>query len=311
MTVYLDIVFLENLCMNYIILFAIGYIMKLKMKQIRIILSSVLGSIYAVLVYLQNIFFFSNIIVKIMLSIVMVLIAFSPKKMKMFFKEIVLFYLVSFVFGGCAFFLLYFVKPQNILVRNGVYVGRYPIQIALLGGIVGFTITQIAFKLVKGKISKKDVLADLIIYWNEKQVQLKALVDTGNMLKDPISGLPVIVVDKNMLQGIFPKEILDSTEDIINGKLPKDIFLKEQEFISKFRVIPFSSLGKQNGLLLGIKIHKVKICFDEIDELVKGVIIGIYDKPLSKNNEYTALVGLDILEGSEKSELTSNVKVEY
>ena len=26
MTVYLDIVFLENLCMNYIILFATGYI---------------------------------------------------------------------------------------------------------------------------------------------------------------------------------------------------------------------------------------------------------------------------------------------
>ena len=311
MTVYLDIVFLENLCMNYIILFATGYIMKLKMKQIRIILSSILGSIYAVLVYLQNIFFFSNIVVKIMLSIVMILIAFYPKKMKLLFKEIILFYLISFVFGGCAFFLLYFVKPQNILIRNGVYVGRYPMQIALLGGIVGFTITQVAFKLVKSKITKKDIFADLVIYWNEKQVKLKALVDTGNMLKDPISGLPVIVVAKNELYQIFSREILDSTEDIINGKLPKDIFLKEQEIISKFRMIPFSSLGKQNGLLLGIKVDKVKICFDEIDKLVKGVIVGIYDNPLSRNNEYTALVGLDILEGSEKSEFTSNVKVKY
>ena len=159
MTVYLDIVFLENLCMNYIILFATGYIMKLKMKQIRIILSSALGSVYAVLVYLQDIFFFSNIMVKIMLSIVMILIAFYPKKMKMLFKETILFYLVSFVFGGCAFFLLYLVKPQNVLIRNGVYVGRYPIQIALLGGIVGFIITQIAFKLVKSKITRKDIFA--------------------------------------------------------------------------------------------------------------------------------------------------------
>lgn len=310
MTVYLDIVFLENLCMNYIILFATGYIMKLKMKQIRIIVSSILGSTYAVLVYLQNIFFFSNIIVKIMLSIVIILVAFYPKKMKLFFREIILFYLVSFVFGGCAFFLLYFVKPQNVLIRNGVYVGRYPIQIAILGGIVGFTITQMAFKVVKGKITKKDVLADLVICWNGKQVKLKALVDTGNMLKDPISGLPVIVVDRNRLYHIFPKEILNNLENIINGKLPKDIFFKEQEFISKFRMIPFSSLGKQNGLLLGIKVDEVKICFDDIDWVVNGAIIGIYDKPLSKNNEYTALVGLDILEGSEKSELTSNVKVE-
>ncbi len=35
MTVYLDVVLLENLCMNYIILFATGYLMKIKMKQLR------------------------------------------------------------------------------------------------------------------------------------------------------------------------------------------------------------------------------------------------------------------------------------
>ena len=309
MTVYLDIVFLENLCMNYIILFATGYIMKLKIKQIRIIFSSMLGSIYAIFIYLQKIFFFSNIMVKIVLSIVMILIAFCPRKKKLLFRELILFYLVSFVFGGCAFFLLYFVKPQNVLIRNGVYVGRYPIKIAILGGSVGFIIIQMAFKFAKVKITKKDILADLIICWNKKQVKLKALVDTGNMLKDPITGSPVIVVDRDELYHIFPKEILDNLQDIINGKLPKEIFLKEQEFISKFRMIPFSSLGKQNGLLLGIKVDEVKISFNDIDGVVNGAIIGIYDKPMSKKNEYTALVGLDVLEGSEKSELASNVKV--
>ena len=65
MTVYLDIVFLENLCMNYIILFATGYIVKLKVKQIRIILSSCLGSLYAILVYMQNNILISNIVIKV------------------------------------------------------------------------------------------------------------------------------------------------------------------------------------------------------------------------------------------------------
>lgn len=311
MTIYLDVVFFENVCMNYIILFATGYIMKIRMKQIRIILSSILGSVYAVLMYIQNTVLYSNVITKILLSVIMILIAFYPKKIKLLFKELVLFYLISFVFGGCAFALLYFVKPQNVLIRNGVYVGRYPIQIALLGGIVGFVITQMAFKLVKNKMSKKDMFADLYIFWNDKTVKLRALVDTGNMLKDPISRLPVIVVEKSKLYTIFPKEILDYSNDIINGNLPKEIFLREQEVISKFRMIPFSSLGKQNGLLLGIKVEKVKICFAEVEELIDGVIIGIYDKTLTKNNEYTALVGLDILEGSEKNELTSNIKIEY
>ena len=40
MTIYLDVVLLENLCMNYIILFATSYIMKIKTKQWRLIISS-------------------------------------------------------------------------------------------------------------------------------------------------------------------------------------------------------------------------------------------------------------------------------
>ena len=311
MTVYLDIVFLENLCMNFIILLATGYIMKLKMKQIKILLSSVLGSLYAILVYLEEVTYFSNIFVKVIISIVMILIAFYPKKIKVFFKVIIIFYLVSFVFGGCAFFLLYFIKPQNVLIRNGVYVGRYPVQIALLGGIVGFTVTQIAFKIVKGKITKKDMFAEVLIRWNENKVNVKALVDTGNMLKDPISGFPVIVVCKNKLYSIFPKDILDNLENITNGKLSEDILVRRQEFISKFRVIPFTSLGMQNGLLLGIKLDNIEVIFDEDKEIVENVIVGIYDKKLSKNDEYAALLGLDILEGSEKNEFASNVKVEY
>ena len=73
-----------------------------------------------------------------------------------------MFYLTSFLFGGTAFALLYFIKPQNILIRNGVYVGTYPIKIALLGGMVGFSIITISFKIVKNRISKK------FSFWIEK-----------------------------------------------------------------------------------------------------------------------------------------------
>ena len=53
MTIYLDVVLLENLCMNYIILFATGYLLKKKMNHIRLILSALLGGIYSILAYLQ------------------------------------------------------------------------------------------------------------------------------------------------------------------------------------------------------------------------------------------------------------------
>lgn len=309
MTVYLDIVFLENLCMNYIILFATGYIVKLKVKQIRIILSSCLGSLYAILVYMQNNILISNIVIKVILSIVMLLIAFSPKNLKQFFKEIILFYLVSFVFGGCAMFLLYLVKPQNVFIRNGVYVGKYPIKIVLLGGIVGFIVTQIAFKLVKGKISKKDIYANLNIFFNGKNVNVKALIDTGNMLKDPISGIPVVIVCKNKLYELFPENILNNLENIINGKITQKIFFDNKKLVSRFRIIPFSSLGMPYGLLLGIKVDKVEIDFEESKENVEEIIVGIYDKILNANDKYAALIGLNVFERSEASEFNSNIKV--
>ena len=132
MTIYLDVVLLENLCMNYIILFATGYILKLKLKHIRLIISAMLGGIYAILAYIKILPMYSNFVLKITLSIVMVYIAYNPKNVKVVGKQIVIFYLTSFVFGGTAFFLLYFVKPQDILIKNGAYIGTYPLKIALL-----------------------------------------------------------------------------------------------------------------------------------------------------------------------------------
>lgn len=136
MTIYIDIIFLENLFMNYIILYATGIILKAPIKIIRTFLSSTIGSIYAIISYMSILKISSNIFLKVILSISMVYIAYNPKNIKSFFKELIIFYLTSFTFGGVAFALLYFVSPQKILMENGVLVGTYPIKIVLVGGIV-------------------------------------------------------------------------------------------------------------------------------------------------------------------------------
>ncbi len=179
----------------------------------------------------------------------MIYIAFTPKNIKTLLKQLILFYLVSFAFGGCAFCLLYFVKPQDILVRNGYLTGTYPIKIALLGGIVGFVIVNIAFKLVKGKITKKDMFCDIEIFFKEKSVQIKAMIDTGNMLKDPISGMPVIVAESKILEKIIPKGIIDNLNQILGGGKENILNEEEKEYLPKFRVIPFSSLGKEKRII--------------------------------------------------------------
>lgn len=307
MTIYLDVVLVENLCMNYIIFFASAYVLKKKVKHIRLIISALIGGIYSILAYVQILQIYSNIICKFILSIVMVYIAYKPKNIKELTKDIIFFYLVSFVFGGTAFALLYFIKPQEILMKNGVYVGTYPLKIAVLGGIVGFTILVVALKFIKIKLTKKDIFCNICIYIEDKCLEMIAILDTGNMLKDPITNSPVIIVEKDKLKDIFPNIILDNLSNIVGGDMPKELYENENmKYITKFRVIPFKTIGKENGLLLGFKVNKVKIEIDETSKIINNVIVGIYDSKLSKKETYSALIGIDILEGSENNEYITN-----
>ena len=118
MAIYLDIIFFENLLMNFIILYACEIILKLQLKIIKTLLSSALGSIYAIIWYITALDIFSNIFLKLILSFVMVYIAFEPQNIKKFFKGLILFYLTSFTFGGVAIALLYFINPQKIIIQN-------------------------------------------------------------------------------------------------------------------------------------------------------------------------------------------------
>lgn len=290
MTLYVDIVFLENVFMNSIILLATGVILKDKTRIIRNLISSSIGAVYAIIIYTSHIEIYSNIFLKIMLSLVIVYIAFKPQNTKSLLKHLIIFYLTSFTFGGVAFALLYFVRPQDILLQNGALIGTYPIKMILIGGIVGFVIITISFKNIKGKLKREDIYCNVKLNVEEKTKIITALIDTGNFLKDPITKIPVIVAERESLKELFPDEILLNTSKIINGGS-----IDLGEYASKVRVIPFKSLGKDNGLLLGIKIDEAYIEYQDNVYEIKNVIIGIYNGILSRNRKYVGLVGLDVI----------------
>ena len=295
MTIYIDIVLIENLMMNFIILYATGIILKEKIKTIRLLLASLLGAIYSIISYMSILKIYTSFILKIILSVLIVYIAFNPQTIKKLWKDIILFYLTSFVFGGAAFALIYIVKPQEILMKNGLFLGTYPLKTVILGAIISFIIILSAFAIVKSKITKKDIFCDIEIGLNDKKIETTAMIDTGNMLKEPISNTPVIVVEHTLLYGSMPKEILNNVDDLLGGDfegIPDEI---NKKYISKLKLIPFSSLGKQNGMLLGIKAEYVKIKNEDKEEKIDNIIIGIYNKSLTKRGEYRALMGIELL----------------
>jgi stage II sporulation protein GA (sporulation sigma-E factor processing peptidase) len=295
MTIYIDIVLIENLIMNYIILFTTAVVLKIKVNHIRLILASLLGAGYSIIAYMGIIKVYSSIILKIILSVLIIYIAFNPQNIKKMCKDLLLFYLVSFVFGGAAFALIYIIKPQNILMKNGLFLGTYTLKTVMLGAVVAFCIIIGAFAIIKNKISKKDMFCEIEILINQKKIKTKAIIDTGNMLKEPITNVPVIVVEHILLYSCMPKEILNNLKEIMGGdfkNIPCDI---QEKYISKLKLIPFSSLGKQNGMLIGIRPEYVKVITDEQEKINKNVIIGIYEKSLTKKGEYQALIGIELL----------------
>ena len=290
-TIYIDIVFLENLIMNSIIIYATSIILKIKPKLIRVVISSAIGSIYAIITYVTELSIYTSIISKGILAIVMVYIAFNPQNMKNMWKQLLIFYLTSFVFGGVALYLIYFIKPQDVFIKNGIFVGDYVLKAIFLGAIIAFIIIKISIKFIKTKINAKDMFCKIKIKLNGKEIETKAMIDTGNLAKEPITNTPVVIVESSLLEKVLPKEILNSIDNILAGKLDG----VKEEYISRLRCIPFSSLGKQNGMLLGIKADEIVVEKEEENKISKNVIIGVYERSLTKRGEYRALIGLELI----------------
>lgn len=289
MIIYLDIIFVENLFMNYIILYGTGFLQKINMKNFKLIISSAIGAIYAIIEYLRIIPIYSNFLMKALLSIIMIYISYNPQSVSKMCKELLMFYLVSFATGGCALALMYLISPKSVILRNGVFVGIYPFKIILTAGAVGFIIIQYAFKINKKTLKKKELICNLEIFINKKSIKMKAFIDSGNILKEPISGMPVIVAEKAIIEKYL------------------EIKMNGGDETQKIRLIPYNSIGNQNGVMLGIKADKVIIEQKNDKEIInKNVVIGLYDKKINK--DYSALIGIELLEGENENEHNKYIK---
>ena len=294
MTVYLDMIFLENLILDSILLYSTGLILKTKVKIKNILLASIVGSIYSVIYYYLNLNVLIDLIFKFFISTIMIYIAFRFRRIKELLRNIICFYITSFIFGGGVFVFIQFLNSKKLIMINGVLKGKNTIITIFFGTLITFIFIVLLLKLLKSKLTKKDLIYTIKITINKKEITTKAILDTGNFLKDPITGVPVVIVEQDILKGIIDEQILQNIEKIIGGDMNNISENIKDEYISKLRIIPFSSLGKQNGVLLGIKAEQILIEKDEIINIDK-VILGLYSKKLSKNNEFNALLGSGML----------------
>lgn len=295
---YIDVFFLENIVMNYLILLLTSKISKSKVSSLRLFIGSIIGAVYAVLlVTFPDFKIYYTVFAKVLLSFLIIAITFSPKRIKNFIKCLAMFYVATFIFAGGAFAFLYF-NQSGGFVKNGIVYMFWQSKLTMILFSI-FTvgiIMKIFWEVIQSRVLKDKLLIPLRIFFENNTIYMAALIDTGNSLHDPLTNLPVVVVEFMAIKDILPIEIKkifeESKEEDLNW-ITKTLY--DSRWLSRFRLIPFTSLGKENGMLIGFKPDYIEIGENQNKKGVTSVVIGIYNKALSKNEKYRALLGPELV----------------
>ena len=226
MVAYLDLIILENVCMNYLILYTAGKLLNRNIKKIRLLIASIIGALYVFSLYIDLPNYVVNIS-KILVALILVKISFISNNIKNIIKETIVFLMVSFVYSGCALAFIHFMKPKVIYIVNGIIIGgEYIFELVLISAIISFLLIKASMKLIKlkQKLTKSDMICKIELGLGNNSIKINALLDTGNLLTDPISKEPVIIVEKEKLISLIPPNEHDRKENLLEGEetLQKD-----------------------------------------------------------------------------------------
>lgn len=298
-TVYLDQVFLGNLVMNYAILWAASKISRVPAPKGRLACGAALGAVYALAVLAPGYDFLLSLWFKIIISFLMLAVTFSPLPPRKFLTCLGTFYLASFTLGGITLGVIFFIHSGEITSFDGAatVVSRnfWPGILLGLGAfwVAGRGITSVMNRGVFDNLFKMTIT----IIYGEEQIKTEALLDTGNQLCDPLTGFPVIVVEYAVIKPLLPVEIRAIYE---RGGEP-DVWqilqsLEHSSCAGRFSAIPFQSLGRGNGLMLGFRPEEVLIERQNRQERAGRLIVGICPEKLDARSSYHALLTPNILE---------------
>jgi len=298
-TVYLDQVFIGNLIMNYIILWAAARLSRIPAGAGRLVAGAALGAAYSLVLFILGNSFLLSVWFKMIASLLIVAITFAPIQPQKFLACLGTFYLTSFVLGGLIFGMIFFIQPARISGLNSTgWVNSGYFWPGLLSGIAVF---GAAGKGVSALLHRRlfENLFKLVILIKSQgvQVQVDALLDTGNQLKDPVTKQAVIVVEYDVLKPLLPAEV----QALFDETREPDVWhilgsLSENSWISRFSVIPFNSLGRTNGLMLGFRPDEVIAVRQQQPVRINKAVIAIYHKKMDPGDSYHALMHPDLLD---------------
>lgn len=268
-----------NFIMDYMIILITSRIAKVKKKRIRQLAGAGCGALYSVIVIkpLTN-HLFKITLVNILIAAVMVLISFGFTSASVYIKNVFLLFVVSFTMSGIINYLYYSTVigkyVRNVLSGNSnkVVNARKFILVSVLAYILLSAIVRIIFSVRKDM----ELYYDVKITFRGKSVVVRGLYDTGNGLTEPVSGKMVHIAEYKIL-----KPLLEGDE-----KAKENIY-----------VIPFHSIGEEDGIMYGIRMDEMVVLVDDEPKFLYNPIIGIYTGNVSKRGNYSVILNRETFDG--------------
>ena len=252
--VYIDVLLLLNFCFDFLLLAASGRFLRRRAALLRLLLASALGAVYGAAIVLPQLSFFYLPPAAVLFSLLLLRIAYPYRSAGAFLKLTGVFYLIAFAMAGAV------LAGVTLLQNSGFVLGGQTTVRAgsLLAALpVAAIIARRGYAAFRRNWRKEDFHVQMEIWVAGRSCMLTALLDTGNDLHEPLSGRPVIVADGRAVRGLLPERIREIWQ--ANGERP-DLALQQltakediDGWVRRLRLIPFASIGKRNGMLLGFR----------------------------------------------------------
>ncbi len=286
-TVYIDSLFVLNTLINYLLLLATARLTDRPIKRWRLFLGAVLGGIYAIVVFLPPFHFLISLVGKILVALLMTLVASGGAPWIPFIKYTLCFWGVSFALGGCI--LALGALSGKVLLPNGVPAVNIHMPTLVLGVAVSYGLLTLVFRRSARHGGLSRDLAEVEASSEGKSITFTALCDTGNTLRDPLSGCPIMIVELQHLTALW-SPLCRALVDVSALRDPTRVMeqLYEVGQSGRFRLVPYRAVGVDSGLLLAYKPDHVRVG----KRIRHDLLLAVAPTRLSDGAAFSAVVGV-------------------
>lgn len=279
-----------SLMMDYLLLWATSKVTKVERKPWSLALGALLGTSYFITYYLSArgalpyygwLRFWPVVLGT---SLAMILVAFYPLTGRQFLRVTGIFYFIAVSSGGAG-------------IAAGYALG-WGVLGQLLAAIAAILLTaELGWGVVQKSLWQRLYHVPIEIVLFGRPVRMIALLDTGNTLRDPLKGSPVIVVEHSAIAPLLPEHLRDVMRQMEQGDLSQiSRLLTSARLSARFRVIPFASLGNEKGLLIGLRPDRASVEVEGRRIVLPDAIIGLSPHSLDPHGAYRALLHPEFLQ---------------